>query len=375
MNHRLVVDVKELLAYPASYWPEAGSGATRKNDSMHDLSLTRVTLCNASLRVPDMRILVTGGAGFIGSNFVRRIVDGSLPGFEKVTVLDKLTYAGTLANLAELSKDDFEFVKGDICDQDLTFDLAKRHDVIVNFAAESHVDRSIANSRDFILTNVLGTHTLLEAARLGGVAQFIQVSTDEVYGSIPTGSWTEDSPLLPNSPYAASKASADLLARSYFRTYGLDVRVTRCSNNYGPHQFPEKIIPLFVTNLIDGRKVPVYGDGLNVRDWLHVDDHCRGIFLTLTKGKAGEIYNIGGGKALTNLELTKRILGAMSADDSQIEYVEDRRGHDLRYSVDIGKVTKELGYIPQVAFDEGLAKTITWYRENQSWWRTLQHDH
>jgi dTDP-glucose 4,6-dehydratase len=325
--------------------------------------------------MPNMRILVTGGAGFIGSNFVRRIVDGTFPGFEKVTVLDKLTYAGTLANLAELSKEDYEFVKGDICDQDLTLDLAKRHDVIVNFAAESHVDRSITNSRDFVLTNVLGTHTLLEAARHGDVAHYIQVSTDEVYGSIVTGSWLEDAPLLPNSPYAASKASADLIARSYFRTYGLDVRITRCSNNYGPHQFPEKIIPLFVTNLIAGRKVPVYGEGLNVRDWLHVDDHCRGIYLTLTKGKAGEIYNIGGGVSLTNIELTKKILSAMASNESRIEFVEDRQGHDFRYSVDFKKIAKELDYSPRVDFDEGLAETIDWYRENKSWWRTLQRDH
>jgi dTDP-glucose 4,6-dehydratase len=322
-----------------------------------------------------MRILVTGGAGFIGSNFVRRIVDGTFPGFEKVTVLDKLTYAGTLANLAALSEDDYEFIKGDICDQDLTLELAKRHDVIVNFAAESHVDRSITNSRAFVETNVLGTHTLLEAARRGEVERFLQVSTDEVYGSIATGSWTEDAPLLPNSPYAASKASADLLARAYFRTYGMDVRVTRCSNNYGSHQFPEKIIPLFVTNLIDGRKVPVYGTGSNVRDWLHVDDHCRGIFLAITKGEAGEIYNIGGGVALSNMELTKLILNAMSADDLSIKFVQDRQGHDFRYSVDFNKISKGLAYVPQVSFDKGLLETIDWYRENESWWRTLQHNH
>lgn len=321
-----------------------------------------------------MKILVTGGAGFIGSNFVRRILDGSFPGFDRVTVLDKLTYAGTLANLSQLPENDFDFVKGDICDEGLTLDLARRHDVIVNFAAESHVDRSITNSRDFVVTNVLGTHTLLEAARNSGVSCFLQISTDEVYGSIDSGSWTEENPLLPNSPYAASKASGDLVARSFFRTYGLDVRITRCSNNYGQNQFPEKVVPLFITNLIDGKKVPVYGNGLNVRDWLHVDDHCRGIYLALTKGKAGEIYNIGGGEALTNIELTRRILSGMSKDESSIEFVKDRKGHDYRYCVDFAKISRELGYSPQVSFNEGLATTIDWYRENESWWRTLQHN-
>ena len=316
---------------------------------------------------------MTGGAGFIGSNFVKRVLDGTLPGFGKVTVLDKLTYAGTLANLSSLPKGDFEFINGDICDESLTLELAKRHDVIVNFAAESHVDRSISSSKDFILTNVLGTHTLLEAARLAAHPQLLQVSTDEVYGSIMTGSWVEEDPLLPNSPYAASKASADLIARSYFRTYGMDVRITRCSNNYGPNQFPEKIIPLFVTNLIDGHKVPVYGNGLNVRDWLHVDDHCRGIYLTLMKGKPGEIYNIGGGTAVTNIELTERILTLMGKDKSSIEFVADRPGHDFRYSVDCNKISSELGYSSQISFDDGLAKTISWYRENELWWRTLQH--
>ena len=224
-----------------------------------------------------MRVLVTGGAGFIGSNYVRRIVDGSLTGVDHLTVLDKLTYAGTLSNLEMLPVGSFEFVRGDIGDPDLVNDLASKHEVIVNFAAESHVDRSITGARDFIETNVLGTQNLLEAARRNSVKTFLQISTDEVYGTIDEGSWDENFPLLPNSPYSASKASADLLARSYYRTFGMDVRITRCSNNYGPHQFPEKVIPLFVTNLIDKRKVPLYGQGLNVRDWLHVDDHCRGI--------------------------------------------------------------------------------------------------
>lgn len=320
-----------------------------------------------------MRILVTGGAGFIGSNFVRRIIDGTLSGITSVTVLDKLTYAGTRTNLAGLPHDSFEFIEGDICDQELTLKLAKSHDAIVNFAAESHVDRSISGSRDFVQTNVLGTQTLLDAARLGSVATFVQVSTDEVYGSIAEGSWPETDPLLPNSPYAASKASADLVARAYFRTYGLDVRITRCSNNYGPNQFPEKIIPLFVTNLIDGVKVPLYGDGLNVRDWLHVDDHCRGIHAVLTRGKAGEIYNIGGGTELSNAELTRKILELMGKDDSRIEYVEDRLGHDLRYSVDIAKISRELGYEPLVDLEVGLRQTVEWYQENEHWWRPLKN--
>ena len=244
--------------------------------------------------------------------------------------------------------------------------------MIINFAAESHVDRSIEGSRDFIVTNVLGTQTLLEAARQGTVQNFIQVSTDEVYGTIAKGSWPETEPLLPNSPYAASKASADLIARSYYQTFGLDVRITRCSNNYGPNQFPEKLIPLFITNLIDGLKVPIYGDGVNIRDWLHVDDHCRGIYAVLMKGQAGEIYNIGGGTELTNLELTQQLLGLLGKDKTSIEYVADRLGHDSRYSVDISKITRELGYKPTVNWNDGLAATISWYEENESWWRALK---
>ena len=319
-----------------------------------------------------MRILVTGGAGFIGSNFVRRVVDGSLPGISTVTVLDKLTYAGTLTNLNSLPRDSFEFIQGDVCDQDLTTNLAKRHDAIINFAAESHVDRSITGSRDFVMTNVLGTQTLIDAARIGSTSTFVQVSTDEVYGSIPKGSWPETDPLLPNSPYAASKASADLMVRSYRRTHGLDVRITRCSNNYGPNQFPEKLIPLFVTNLIDGQKVPIYGNGSNVRDWLHVDDHCRGIHAVLMRGRAGEIYNIGGGTELTNMELTHQILGLMGSNESSIEYVADRQGHDIRYSVDITKIKQELGYEPLVDWKKGLEQTVQWYRENEAWWRPLK---
>jgi len=319
-----------------------------------------------------MRVLVTGGAGFIGSNFVRRIVDGSLSGISHVTVLDKLTYAGTFTNLETLPKESFEFVQGDIGDSDLVNSLASRHDAIVNFAAESHVDRSITGAKDFVVTNVLGTQNLLDSALRNEVRTFVQISTDEVYGTIDEGSWHEEYPLLPNSPYSASKASADLLVRSYHRTFGLDTRITRCSNNYGPHQFPEKVIPLFVTNLIDGKKVPLYGKGMNVRDWLHVDDHCRGIHAVLMKGKSGQIYNIGGGQELTNKELTSIILEKMGRDDSSIEFVQDRLGHDLRYSVSIEKISAELGYEPRVRFEDGISETIAWYKANEKWWRPLK---
>jgi len=319
-----------------------------------------------------MRLLVTGGAGFIGSNFVRRIVDGTLSGISSITVLDKLTYAGRLSNLNMLPKDSFEFIKGDICDSTLIDSLTKKSDAVINFAAESHVDRSITAARDFVDTNILGTQTLMSYALKNEVSTFVQVSTDEVYGTIDEGSWSEESPLLPNSPYSASKASADLIARSYHRTFGLDVRVTRCSNNYGPHQYPEKVIPLFVTNLIDGKKVPLYGNGLNVRDWLHVDDHCKGIHAVLNKGKPGQIYNIGGGRELNNRELTDTILALMGRDSTSIEYVEDRLGHDLRYSVSHEKISRELGYQPQVTFEQGLLETINWYKENESWWRPLK---
>lgn len=319
-----------------------------------------------------MKLLITGAAGFIGSNYVRRTVDGTLPGASEITVLDKLTYAGTLTNLASLSRDSFRFVEGDICDAELVQRLCKGTDAIINFAAESHVDRSIRGAREFITTNVLGTQTLLDCARRENVKSFIQISTDEVYGSIDQGSWSEKEPLLPNSPYSASKACADLIARAYHRTFGMDVRITRCSNNYGPHQFPEKIIPLFITNIIEGLRVPVYGSGNNVRDWLHVDDHCRAINLVLNNGRPGDIYNIGGGRELTNLELTKLILDEMGVDESHIQYVPDRRGHDHRYSVNIAKATAELGYEPKIKFEDGLSETIDWYQENQRWWRSLK---
>ena len=319
-----------------------------------------------------MRLLVTGGAGFIGSNYVRRIVDGSLPGVSQLTVLDKLTYAGTLTNLNMLPKGSFEFVEGDICNLEQVQRLMAKTDAVVHFAAESHVDRSIMGAKAFFETNVLGTQNLLDSALRNEVKTFVQVSTDEVYGTISDGSWHEEFPLLPNSPYSASKASADLVARAYNRTFNLDVRITRCSNNYGPHQYPEKIIPLFVTNLIDSKKVPLYGEGLNVRDWLHVDDHCKGIHAVLTEGSSGNIYNIGGGRELTNHELTDLILVKMGHTEEMIEYVPDRLGHDLRYSVSIEKISRELGYTPQVRFEDGIQETIEWYKSNESWWRPLK---
>ncbi|MFD9737886.1 dTDP-glucose 4,6-dehydratase [Umezawaea sp. NPDC059074] len=322
-----------------------------------------------------MRVLVTGGAGFIGSNYVRELLGGGYPAFAdaEVVVLDKLTYAGNEENLAPVAGSDrYRFVQGDICDPTAVAKVMEGADVVVHFAAESHVDRSISGSADFVLTNVLGTQTLLQGALDAGVGKFVHVSTDEVYGSIDEGSWPETHPLEPNSPYSASKASSDLLARAFHRTHGLPVSITRCSNNYGPYQFPEKVLPLFVTNLMDGGKVPLYGDGLNVRDWLHVDDHCRGIQLVAEAGRPGEVYNIGGGTELTNRELTELLLAAMDADWSSVEMVTDRKGHDRRYSVDITKISAELGYAPQVDFAEGLASTVAWYRENRAWWEKLK---
>lgn len=319
-----------------------------------------------------MRLLVTGGAGFIGSNYVRRVVDGHLIGISELIVLDKLTYAGTLSNLSSIPKDSYQFVQGDICDEFLVNRLVNQVDSVINFAAESHVDRSISDSGKFIETNVKGTQTLLNAIKISSDKKFVQISTDEVYGSIDEGSWDENCSLLPNSPYSASKASADLVTRSYFKTFKLNINITRSSNNYGPNQFPEKIIPLFITNLIDGKKVPLYGSGMNVRDWLHVDDHCRGVHEVLMNGRPGEIYNIGGGRELTNKELTKLILEAFNKGEGDIEFVEDRLGHDLRYSVDFRKISKELGYKPQVQFSSGIQETIKWYLENESWWRPLK---
>lgn len=312
-----------------------------------------------------MRVLVTGGAGFIGSNFVEIALTDQFPNISSVIVLDKLTYAGKLSNLANVSSHPkFEFTLGDICDVELVNDLAGRVDVIINFAAESHVDRSIEDSSEFIRTNVLGTQVLLDAAKKHKVKKFVQVSTDEVYGSILEGSWDEDQPLLPNSPYSASKAAADLLVRAYSVTHGLNVNITRCSNNFGPRQDPEKLIPNFILKLTQGQKVPVYGDGLNVRDWLYVEDHCKGIYLALTKGISGEIYNIGGGTELTNIGLTKKLLALMGKDGSYIDYVEDRLGHDRRYSVNCSKI-ENLGYKPSVVFDNNLKSTLDWYLSDQ----------
>jgi dTDP-glucose 4,6-dehydratase len=319
-----------------------------------------------------VRVLVSGGAGFIGSNFVRRILDGSLPGVSEVVVLDKLTYAGTLSNFSPKELRTFKLFEGDVCDSGITAKALRGIDAVVNFAAESHVDRSIESAHEFVRTNIQGTQNLLDSCRSLGINNYLQVSTDEVYGSIPIGSWSETEPLLPNSPYAASKASADLLVRAANRTHGLNTRITRCSNNYGPNQFPEKVIPLFVTNLMENKKVPVYGTGLNVRDWLHVDDHCQGIHLVLMKGIPGEIYNIGGGRELSNLELTEFILEYMGMSKNEIEYVEDRIGHDQRYSVDFSKINHDLGYSPQVDFEEGLKQTIEWYKSNNSWWKPLK---
>lgn len=322
-----------------------------------------------------MRILVTGAAGFIGSNYVRRAIDHSLEGISKVIAVDSLTYAGVRENLREvLPSESFSFIHGDIRDAVLVSGLLKDVDAVINFAAESHVDRSIQGSAEFVSTNMAGVQVLLDAIKSSGKKiRFVQVSTDEVYGSIDEGSWDENCPLLPNSPYSASKAGGELLACSYHRTHGLDVVITRCSNNYGTYHFPEKLIPLFITNLLEGKKVPVYGDGKNVRDWLHVDDHCRGIHAVLMKGKSGEVYNIGGGRELNNLKITELILEAMGMDESSIEYVEDRKGHDLRYSVDWTKIKRELGYEPQVSFEDGLRETIKWYQENEAWWKPLKN--
>ncbi len=322
-----------------------------------------------------MRILVTGGAGFIGSHYVRNVLGDAwgLSAPTHVTVLDKLTYAGSLTNLTSVIDDDrLRFVEGDILDRSLVDRLMTQADAVVHFAAESHVDRSILGAADFVMTNVVGTQTLLDSALQHGVDKFVHVSTDEVYGSIDEGSWDEEQPLEPNSPYSASKASSDLIARSYFRTHQLPVCITRCSNNYGPHQFPEKVIPLFVTNLIDGATVPLYGEGANIRDWLHVDDHCRGVHLVLQKGRAGEVYNIGGGTELTNRDLTGKLLAACGADWDRVVRVEDRKGHDLRYSVSIDKIGSELGYAPQVDFEQGLAETVKWYTDHRDWWEPLK---
>jgi dTDP-glucose 4,6-dehydratase len=321
-----------------------------------------------------VRILVTGGAGFIGSHFVRTMLSGGYPGYEDaaVTVLDNLTYAGNLANLASVSDSPrLRFVPGDIADAGLVRSILRGHDVVINFAAETHVDRSIKRAAPFVTTNVVGVQVLLDACLDAGVGPVVQVSTDEVYGNVASGSWTEQASLQPNSPYSAAKAGGDLLARAYASTHGLDVRITRCCNNYGPYQHPEKVIPLFVTNLLDGQQVPLYGDGGNVRSWIHVDDHCRGIQLVLERGNPGRTYHINGDIDLTNLELTAALLECCGAGWDMVTRVPDRKGHDRRYSLD-DSTLRAIGYAPQVPFRQGLEETVRWYGDNRGWWEPLK---
>ncbi|MER5494700.1 dTDP-glucose 4,6-dehydratase [Streptomyces sp. NPDC002454] len=321
------------------------------------------------------KILITGGAGFIGSHYVRSLLND---GYEEwkgahVTVLDKLTYAGNRDNLPE-AHERLTFVRGDICDTELLHELLPGHDAVVHFAAESHVDRSLESAEAFVRTNVTGTQRLLDAVLATRVKRVVHVSTDEVYGSIEEGSWTEEWPLAPNSPYSASKAASDLLARSYWRTHGLNLSLTRCSNNYGPYQHPEKLIPLFVTNLLEGKQVPLYGDGGNIREWLHVDDHCRAIDLVLNEGRAGEVYHVGGGNERTNRAITERLLALTGQDWAKVRRVPDRKAHDLRYSLDDSKIREELGYAPRISFEQGLADTVAWYNDNPGWWKGTKHN-
>lgn len=317
-----------------------------------------------------MKILVTGGCGFIGSHYIKHHLHDNPD--DQIVNLDKLTYAGRKENLLEVEKNpNYSFVKGDICNLKIVEKTMKGCETVINFAAESHVDRSIQSATEFIQTDVFGAYNLLEAARKFNVKKFVQISTDEVYGQILSGSFTEESLLMPRNPYSASKAGADRLAYSFFATYGLPVVITRSSNNYGSHQFPEKVIPLFVTNLIRGKKVPVYGTGKNVRDWLYVRDNCSAIELCLKNGKNGEVYNIGGGNEKTNMELTRFILEDFKVGDEMIQFVEDRKGHDLRYSLDYSKITKDLGWTPKTPLETGLRQTINWYRQNDWWWKGL----
>jgi len=318
------------------------------------------------------KILVTGGCGFIGSNFVRHVLR-SREDWEIIN-LDKLTYAGNLENLRDVEEDPrYRFVKGDICDGQMVDEVMRGVDVVVNFAAESHVDRSIDAPEVFMRVNAMGTQNLLAAAHRHGVSLFVQISTDEVYGSLGAkGKFTEESPLKPNSPYSASKAAADLIVRAYFKTFGLPCIITRSSNNYGPYQFPEKLIPLFISNAMEEKPLPLYGDGLNVRDWIYVEDNCRAIELVIEKGKAGEIYNIGGGSELTNLAVTREILRQLGKPESLIRFVKDRPGHDRRYALDSSKIRRELGWEPRVSFEEGISRTIKWYRDNAEWWRRIK---
>jgi dTDP-glucose 4,6-dehydratase len=321
-----------------------------------------------------MKILVTGGAGFIGSHYVRELLQGSYPGFghAQVTVLDKLTYAGNQANLEPAATSPgFSFIRGDICDAALLAAVVPGHDAVINFAAETHVDRSITGAAEFVASNAMGVQVLLQACLDADVARFVQVSTDEVYGSVEHGSWKEDAPLAPNSPYAAAKAGGDLLAMACARTHGLNVSITRCCNNYGPYQHPEKVIPLFVTNLVDGLKVPLYGDGQNVRGWIHVDDHCRGIQLVLERGEPGRVYHINGDAELTNIELARALLERCGADWEMVAHVEDRKGHDRRYSLD-DSLLRSMGFAPRIPFSQGLADTVRWYERNRGWWEPLK---
>jgi len=324
-----------------------------------------------------MKILVTGGAGFIGSNFIHYILK-KYPDY-KVVNLDALTYAGNLENLKEAEGNpNYKFVKGDICDKDLVNDLVKDADLIVHFAAESHVDRSILDAENFVRTNVLGTYNLLEAAKSAGWRngnkRFHHISTDEVFGHLEPNDppFNENTPYAPRSPYSASKAASDHLVRAYFTTYGLPITISNCSNNYGPYQFPEKLISLFITNLIEGKRVPVYGDGMNVRDWLFVEDHCEAIDLITRKGRMGETYCVGGNSEKPNIEITKKIIKLMGKSEDSIEYVKDRLGHDRRYAIDFSKIKNELGWKPKVSFEEGLKKTIEWYKNNESWWKNIK---
>jgi len=323
-----------------------------------------------------MRVVITGAAGFIGSRFTELFLkQAERLNFDDVVLLDALTYSGRRENMTNALRDSrVTFVEASINDAAVTDDVLLGAHAVVHFAAESHVDNSIDGARVFYETNVLGTQQLLNSARHGGVERFVHVSTDEVYGSITEGSWREDHILEPNSPYSSAKAGSDLAALAYHRTFGLNVMVTRCSNNYGLRQFPEKMLPLFVTNLIDGEKVPLMGDGLHVREWLHVDDHCQGILLVLENGRPGEIYNIGGDTELTNIEMTHRLLKLCGHDDTMIEVVPNRLGHDRRYSVDWSKIKRELGYQPQVDFDGGLEDTVKWYHDNEAWWRPIKNN-
>lgn len=316
------------------------------------------------------RILVTGGAGFIGSNFIRYMLERHS---YSIINLDALTYCGNLENLRDVEDHPrYTFIRGSITDRELVNRIIQDVDAVINFAAESHVDRSIQDPEIFIKTNVLGTQTLLEASRREGIERFIQISTDEVYGSAETRYFTEETPLAPNSPYSASKAAADLMVRAYHRTYGLPVNITRCSNNYGPYQFPEKLIPLMITNALEDCPLPVYGDGMNVRDWLHVEDHCSAIDLVLHHGREGEVYNIGGNNERRNIDIVKLILRELEKDESLIRFVEDRPGHDRRYAIDATRIRNELGWKPRYSFREGIKETINWYIRNRKWWENIK---